>query len=180
MLTMPFTGREPDPPSRGLRAPGNAPMLRRMNTDVLIAWLHYLAFMVLFAALTAEHLLTKKPLTAPELRRVVILDAVAGISFVLVVVTGVLKLLHYGKGMGYYMKIGWFHAKLTLVVLVFLVSLYPTFTFMRTRSRAGELPTGETIDLPNGVRHALRLQLLLVVLIPLFAAAVARGAGQFE
>lgn len=151
-----------------------------MNADVLVAWLHYVGFMVLFAALTAEHLLTKKPLTAPELRRVTILDAVYGVSFVVVFITGVLKLLYYGKGMGYYMKIGWFHAKLTLVVLVFLISLYPTFTFIKTRNHALKLPEGETVDLPKGVKHALRVQLLLVVLIPLFAAAVARAVGQFE
>lgn len=151
-----------------------------MNADVLVAWLHYVGFMVLFAALTAEHLLTKKPLTAPEIRRVAIIDAVYGCSFVVVVVTGVLKMTTYGKGMGYYMKVGWFHAKLTLILVAFLVSLYPTMVFLKSRKRAQDLPEGETIEMPKGVKHALRLQLLIVVLIPLFAAAVARAVGQFE
>ena len=151
-----------------------------MNADVVVAWLHYVSFMVLFAALTAEHLLTKKPLTAPEIKRVAILDAVYGSAFVVVVITGVLKLMYYGKGMGYYMKVGWFHAKLTVILLAFLVSLYPTFAFLKARKRARELPEGETIELPRGVKHALRFQLLLIVLIPLFAAAVARAVGQFE
>lgn len=155
-------------------------MVRHMNADVLVAWLHYVGFMVLFAALTAEHLLTKKPLTGPEIRRVAVIDGVYGGAFVVVVVTGVLKLMYYGKGAGFYMKVGWFHAKLTLIVLAFLVSLYPTLVFLKTRKRAKDLPEGETIELPNGVKHALRLQLLLLVLVPLFAAAVARAVGQFE
>ena len=155
-------------------------MVRRMNADVFIAWLHYVSFMVLFAALTAEHLLTKKPITAPELKRVTIIDAVYGTSFVLVVITGLMKLMHYGKCAAYYMKVLQFHAKITLILLVFLISLYPTFTFLKLKRRARELPDGETIELPAGVKHALRLQLLLVALIPLFAATVARAVGQFE
>lgn len=155
-------------------------MVRGMNADVLVAWLHYVGFMVLFAALTAEHLLTKKPMTAPEVRRVTIIDAIYGSAFVVVVVTGVLKMMTYGKGMGYYMKVGWFHAKLTLMLLVFFISLYPTLVFLKTRRRTKDLPEGETVELPNGVKHALRVQLLLVALIPLFAAAVARAVGQFE
>ena len=155
-------------------------MVRHMNADVLVAWLHYVSFMVLFAALTAEHLLTKKPLTAPEVRRVTVLDAVCGVSFVIVVITGIMKLMYYGKGAAFYMKVWQFHAKITLILLIFLISLYPTFTFLKLRRRSQELPEGETVTVPNGVKHALRLQLLLIVLVPLFAAAVARAVGQFE
>lgn len=151
-----------------------------MNADVLVAWLHYVSFMVLFAALVAQHLLTKQPVTHAEATRVTLLDAICGISFILVVITGTLKLLRFGKGLDFYLQAWQFHAKITLVLLAFFVSLNPTIVFRKHRRRTKDLPTDERLAYPPGLKHAIRLEMLLLVLVPLFAAAMARAVGSFE
>jgi putative membrane protein len=151
-----------------------------MNADVAAAWLHYVSFMVLFAALVAEHLLTKKPMTPAEIRRVALIDAIYGGAFIAVVLTGTLKLLKYGKGLEFYLQVWQFHAKVALVVVTFLVSIYPTTVFMKYRKRAAGLDPDERLVMPPGLQHGLRLELILVCLIPLFAASLARAVGQFE
>lgn len=151
-----------------------------MNAAVIVAWLHYLSFMVLFAALTAEHLLTRKPMTPAEIRRVGIIDAIYGAAFIAVVVTGTMKLLRYGRGLEFYLRAWQFHAKIMIVLVTFLISIYPTLVFLKYRRRAQAIDEDERLVMPAGLKHGLRLELVLVCLIPLFAAALARAVGQFE
>ncbi len=151
-----------------------------MNADVVVAWLHYVTFMVLFAALVAQHLLIKKPVTPAEAKRVSVLDAICGIAFIGVVITGTLKLLRFGKGLEFYMQAWQFHAKITLVVLAFLISLYPTIVFQNYRKRTKDLPADERVEYPPGLKHAIRLEMVFMVLVPLFAASLARAVGQFD
>lgn len=151
-----------------------------MNADVFVAWLHYVSFMVLFAALVAQHLLTKKPVTHAEANRISILDAICGVAFILVVITGTLKLLHFGKGLEFYLQAWQFHAKITIVLLAFFVSLYPTIVFRKFSKLTKDLPADERMTYPPGFKHAIRVEMLLLVFIPLFAAAMARAVGTFE
>ncbi len=151
-----------------------------MNADVAAAWTHYIGFMVLFAALVAEHLLTKKPMTALEIRRVTIIDAIYGCAAIVVLVTGLLKVFRYGKGAEYYLGAWPFHAKFGIFIFVALLSLYPTIVFLKMRRKSVDLAVGERLTVPPGIKHAIRLELIGILLIPLFAALLARGSGQFE
>jgi len=48
------------------------------------------------------------------------------------------------------------------------------------RRKSAELTEGERLTVPPGIKHAIRLELIGILLIPLFATLLARGAGQFE
>ncbi len=145
-----------------------------MTGTVVVAWLHYVSILLLTGSLVAEHLLFKSPYSLEQLRRLLRLDAVYGLSALAVLLTGGL-LMHYSKGTAYYLQHGAFHAKLTLFVLAALLSLYPTWVLLRWRRplRAGQLPAQGAEY--GRIRLILRAQLVLLLLIPLFAAWMARG-----
>ncbi len=68
--------------------------------------------------------------------------------------------------------------KIGLFVLVALLSIYPTVTFLGWRGalKAGELPK---VTARNGrwVTLIIRIELLVLLSIPLLAASMARGFG---
>ena len=143
--------------------------------DYLVRYGHYLGFLVLFASLVAEHLLTARTIDGRQARRLARIDAIYGLSALIVIVTGVLLMTGhgFGKGLDYYLKNGVFHAKVTVFVLIAALSLRPTLFFLRHRRAAD----GETIDVPRAVIMLQRVQLLLVPILPLLGLLMARGVG---
>lgn len=148
--------------------------------EAIAAYLHYLSIFVLFALLTLEHQLFKLPLELPRARRLVRIDAFYGAAAGLVLLTGAARVLWFGKGPAYYLHNGLFHAKLGLFVLIGLLSIVPTLIFLGWRSalKADQLPQlsprqGRLVTL------VIRLELLLLLIMPLLAALMARGFGMF-
>jgi putative membrane protein len=143
--------------------------------DLLIRYGHYLGFIVLFASLTAEHLLTSRSIDGRQARRLARIDAVYGLSALVVIVTGVSMFCGYGfgKGAALYLKNGVFHAKATIFVLIALLSLKPTLFFLRHRNA----PDEATITVPRAIIMLQRVQLLLVLVLPLLGLLMARGIG---
>ena len=143
--------------------------------DYLIRYGHYLAFLVMVASLVAEHQLTARTIDGREARKLARIDMIYGLSAALVILTGVLLVFGYGFGKGYeyYLKNGLFHAKVTVFVLIAALSLAPTLFFLRHR-RAGDQ---DSISVPRSVIMLQRVQLLLVLLLPLLGLLLARGIG---
>lgn len=143
--------------------------------DYLIRYGHYLGFLVLFASLLAEHLLTTRSIDGRQARKLARIDALYGLSALVVIVTGVLMFSGYGfgKGAALYLKNGIFHAKVTLFVLIALLSLKPTLFFLRHRRAADDA----SIDVPRSIIMVQRVQLLLVLVLPLLGLLMARGLG---
>ncbi|EHK66233.1 DUF2214 family protein [Achromobacter arsenitoxydans] len=149
-----------------------------MLADAMYAWFHYLAIFVLVVVLTAEAVLLRPDLTAAAVKRLIIYDRLYGVSAILVLVTGVLRLTLGAKGAAFYMSNPWFHAKITLFVLIALCSIPPTLTFLRwarqTRQQPGFVPA-----LPE-IKRARRWVMIashLFIFLPLFAVLMARGIG---
>nr|MBF0681193.1 DUF2214 family protein [Pseudomonas sp.] len=142
------------------------------------AYLHFLAIMLLFALLVLEHQLFRLPLTLERARSLFRIDLLFGVMAGVVLVTGAARALRYGKGLDYYMHNSLFHAKIGLFVLVALLSIYPTITFIgwRRALKSGELPT---VGPQTGrwVTLVIRVELLLLLSVPLLAALMARGFG---
>lgn len=146
--------------------------------DAIAASLHYLSIFILFALLTAEHLLFKPVLDATSARRLLRVDIAYGISAGLVLATGVTRVLWYGKGLDYYLQNSLFHAKVGLFILVGLLSIVPTMTFFNWRNDLLE-NRAPTIT-PTQARRTIlviRLELLLLICLPLLASLMARGFG---
>ncbi|HBC22541.1 MAG TPA: DUF2214 domain-containing protein, partial [Pseudomonas sp.] len=76
------------------------------------------------------------------------------------------------------LKNSFFHAKVGLFVVVAVLSIYPTLTFLRWRPAlaAGQAPTISSGS-ARWVKLTIRLELLLLAMIPLLAALMARGFG---
>ncbi|KAB7622690.1 DUF2214 family protein [Alkalilimnicola sp. S0819] len=139
---------------------------------VLTKYVHLLGILLLFSTLVVEHLWLKPRMQGAELRRIARVDMVYGLSAGVVLATGLTMWFLVGKGAGFYSPNGIFHAKVALFVLVALLSVYPTVYFLRHRhGAAAETPT------PPALRWLLRVELLLVLLLPLLAVLMAQGYG---
>lgn len=141
-------------------------------SEIIIRYCHFIAFMVLTAMLVAEHLLLKKRLTADEVRRLAIIDLVYGIAATVALVAGLALWFWVGKPAEFYTRNGIFHTKVTLFIVMALISIYPTVFFIRNwRARVPAL------DVPKGIIMAIRAELVLLLVIPLLAVLMARGIG---
>jgi putative membrane protein len=146
-----------------------------MIGPVAVAWIHYVAVMLMMASLLGEHLLLKPEMAPAQTWTVQRLDIVYGASATLVLVTGVMR-MYLEKGATYYLHNGPFHALLCVFVVAALLSIYPTVVFLRWRTdtRAGR---GQQLA-PERFRRLqmiLRTELALVLLAPLFATWMAHG-----
>ncbi|MFB8794611.1 MAG: DUF2214 family protein [Microcoleus sp.] len=149
-----------------------------MWASSITAYFHYLGFMVAFAALTVEIFNFKKEMTLDEAKRVAFADAAYGIAATAILITGVLRVLYFGKGTDYYLNNPFFYAKMGVFILVSLFSLYPTFTFI---SWFKDLQSGQTprleIDQVNRLSWLIKGELFCFTLLPLLAAVMARITG---
>lgn len=146
--------------------------------QALVAYLHYLSIFLLFALLSIEHVQFKLPLDLRRARGLIITDIAYGVCAGLVLFSGLARVLWYGKGLDYYLGNSLFHAKVGLFILIGLISVVPTFVFLNWRNSltAGEVPqvSSRQARLVTGV---IRLELLLLLVIPLLAVLMARGYG---
>jgi putative membrane protein len=149
--------------------------------SALFAFLHHLAAFALVAALTAELVLIRSPLTVDGARRILRFDAAYGISASLLVVVGLLRVFYFEKGAGYYFHSAPFLMKLTLFAAIGLLSAYPTLEFLswRRNLRLGQLPVVNPAKLRT-IRSIMHWELVLLVPLLLAAALMARGIGHFD
>lgn len=148
-----------------------------MITQAVAAWLHYLGIMLMTALLVMEHLLFSDKLDVARGRLLLRIDALYGTIAGVQIGTGIWRML-LEKDTSYYLSNPFFHAKLGLFALVGLLSLYPTLTFLGWRNslRREQAPSVDS-GRAKRVTMVIRIELLGLLLIPLLAALMARGAG---
>jgi putative membrane protein len=150
--------------------------LKLMSTEIVLRYLHFVCIFTIVGSLVSEHLLLKKELTRNDLLKLSKIDAVYGLAaMLLLIVGGTLWLGGFGKPTAFYSKNWIFHTKLTLFILVGLLSIYPTIFFIKNRK--GD--PAELIKIPNVIFWMLRLEITLLFVIPLLAGLMARGIGFF-
>jgi len=147
-----------------------------MTGVLTLAWFHYLAMMILAAALIAEHLLFSPRPDLAIARKIVVVDVIYGISLLIVLLTGLGRLFHGGKGALFYMQNAAYHTKFTLFVIMAAVWIYPAIKFFgwRRTLKGGGVPSMSDPE-ARRVLMAIRIQLLILVFLPLLAAMMARG-----
>ena len=147
-----------------------------MTTEIILRYLHFISIFAIIGSLTAEHMLLRKELTRAEVRRLANIDAVYGLAALTLLSVGLtLWLGSYGKPSVYYTKNRIFHTKLTLFLMVGLLSIYPTVFFLKNRK--GD--ASEKVKVPAAIFTMLRTELLLIFIIPLLAGLMAHGVGFF-
>jgi putative membrane protein len=144
----------------------------------LFAFLHHVAAFALVAALAVEFVLIKGELSVASARRLQITDQVFGAAAGVVLVVGFLRVFYFEKGAAYYFHSVPFIAKLSLFVIVGLLSIYPTKEFLSWRAAVRQrlAPTVASAKL-RAIRGIMHWELIGVVLILLCAALMARGIG---
>ena len=88
-------------------------------------------------------------------------------------VVGVIRVIFSGPGWEYYAGNWAFWAKMLAFLGVGLLSIPPTLALVRWR-KAGTAPVAAEV---NSARRFLYLEAGLLVLVPILAAAMARGYG---
>ena len=120
-----------------------------MTFEAVLASVHLLAILTLVVFLTSQAALCRVEwMNAAVVQRLARLDMIYGIAAVVLLLTGIARLLWGVKGMGAYTASPLFHLKMTLFVIAFLLSLKPTLTFRRwkkTLDASGQLPAPDEI-----------------------------------
>ncbi|MBK6733583.1 MAG: DUF2214 family protein [bacterium] len=142
-------------------------------TMVLFNFGHYLGLAAFAAALAVELVLFSRRVGGRTARLLAMADLVYGLAAALIIATGLLKVFAGDKPAVYYGHNMFFHIKLTLFVLIFLASIYPTTHFIRNRRAADS----DVVEYPGLVGTLLKVELAATALVPLLAVMMARGFG---
>lgn len=142
-------------------------------TMVLFNFGHYLGLAAFAAALAVELVLFSRRVGGRTARLLAMADLVYGLAALLIIATGLLKVFAGDKPAVYYGHNMFFHIKLTLFVLIFLASIYPTTHFIRNRRAADS----DVVEYPALVGKLLKVELVATALVPLLAVMMARGFG---
>lgn len=145
-----------------------------MPTEIILRYLHFISIFAIVGSLVSEHLLLKNELTREEIVRISRIDAVYGMAALTLLGVGLtLWLGGFGKPTAFYSQNWIFHLKITLFLLIGLLSIYPTVFFIRNSK--GD--PSELVIVPKTVFWMLRFELLLLFIIPFLAGLMAKGIG---
>ena len=145
-------------------------------TDLLLAVLHHLGMFALFGMLAVELTLVRPGMTVGQVATAARVDRLYGLLAIFMIVIGFSRAIFAAKGWHYYSHNGFFWAKVAVFALVGALSARPTMQFIRWRRASHRPDDGEVAR----IRGALHAQAALFALIPIFAAAMARGYGSFD
>ena len=151
-----------------------------MYTPAIMAFLHHLAAFTVVGALVAEVMLFKPPLTVVQARKLQRVDSVFGVSAGVLLVVGLLRVVYFEKGAGYYFSDAFFLTKFVAFVLAGVISIYPTVLFLSWSKalKQGVAPEMSAAQVRRA-RMCLMWELTAIVVILFCAPFMARGFGYF-
>jgi putative membrane protein len=145
-----------------------------MNLEILLRYVHFISIFAIVGSLVAEHLLLKKTLSRTEIERLSKIDGIYGLAVLVLLVVGLtLWFGGYGKPTEFYNQNPIFHTKLALFGIIGISSIYPTVYFFKNRK--GD--PNEILTVPKSIFWMLRLEILLLFVIPILAGLMAKGIG---
>ncbi len=145
--------------------------------DIFIPYLHYIGIMILMGALLAEYFMVKQDISAAQIKSLTKIDLVYGIAAALVLVSGLLRwFIVDAKGAAYFNINHMFHIKLTLFVVIVVLSVFPTRAFIKWRKLVVRKEiTGMPANEMKKTLLFIRIELLLLAIMPLLAIMVELG-----
>src|ERR1700722_7819842 len=151
-----------------------------MYMPAAMAFLHHLSAFTVVGALVAEGVLFKPPLTVAQARRLQRIDSIFGISAGVLLVVGLLRVVYFEKGAGYYFADAFFLAKLSAFLVAAAISIYPTVLFLSWGNalKQGVVPEMSAAQVRR-TRMCLMLEMTAIVVILFCAPLMARGFGYF-
>lgn len=144
-------------------------------TDLLLAIAHHLLMLSLAALLFAEFVLVRDGMSAATARRLARMDVFFGLFAGAILVVGFLRVFLGAKPESYYLTNFYFWAKIAAFVVVGVLSVPPTLLFAawgrEARMDAAFSPTRAEV---HRIRRFLTAEVLIFLLVPTFAAIMAR------
>ena len=149
---------------------------------MLIRWLlaavHLLGYGFALASIIGRTRALRRLSGLADLPRVFLADNGWGITAVILIVTGLMRVFGgFEKGADYYLHEPLFHIKMTAaLVLILILEVMPMMTLIRWRAAVRK---GETPDLSRAGRFARtgHWQSILLILMVFAASGMARGIG---
>lgn len=141
-----------------------------MTTYLIFRYLHYLAIFGLVGTLVAELLMVKKHMNRKEIAVLAKVDGLYGLFAILVVAIGLTLWFGVGKGAEFYNN-PVLHIKVGLVVIMGIVSIWPTVFFIKQRKGNPD----EMVEVPAKIRRMILFEVLLLLFIPYLAVMMSHG-----
>jgi len=149
-----------------------------LTLDLLLAIAHHLLILLFAALLTVELVLLMRPLDNQGATIIARVDGPLGGVAVLLLAVGFLRVFLGAKPEAFYLQSPLFWAKIAAFLAVGILTIIPTVRFIRwsrsAKSDAGFVPPAGEI---TAVRRLVATEALVFLLIPTFAALMARGYG---
>ncbi|MES2053974.1 MAG: DUF2214 family protein, partial [Pseudomonadota bacterium] len=135
-----------------------------MTLEALLAYAHILAILTMVVFLASEAALCRVQwLNAAVVERLAKIDAIYGMAAISVLLTGIARTWWGIKGTAWYWTNPLLHIKLTLFVVIGLLSIKPTLMFLRWRR---ELRATGSLPDEAQVRLARRLVMVQAHIVP--------------
>jgi putative membrane protein len=142
--------------------------------EIILRYLHFISVFAIVGALVSEHLLLKSTLSRKEILRLSKIDGVYGLAVLSLLGVGMtLWLGGIGKPTEFYSSNPVFHIKLTLFVVIGLLSVYPTVFFIK-QAKGDPI---EMVAIPKSIFWMVRFELLILLIMPILAGLMAKGIG---
>ena len=146
--------------------------------SAFVAYVHYLGIILCFGALLYERMFLKVDLNKKEVINMVVADVIYGIAGLAIIITGILRVKYFGQGGEFYLNNPIFWFKVSVYVIVGLLSLYPTTTYILW---AIPLSKNERPVISDNIvkrfKFIISTELTCFAMIPFFATLMARGIG---
>ena len=147
-----------------------------MTLEAVLASLHLVAILTLVVFMSSQAALCRiEWLNAAVVERVVRLDVIYNVTALVLLLTGLARVVWGIKGMSWYVSQPLFHVKVTLFVVMVLLSIWPTLSFRRWRSQlraTGALPQAREV---GQVRRLVMVQSHILPVVAVIALFWARG-----
>ncbi|MCB2207743.1 MAG: DUF2214 family protein [Bacteroidetes bacterium] len=147
--------------------------------QVLLPYLHFIGIMVIMGSLISEHLMLKPGILKQQIKSLAGVDLIYWLAIIVVLASGILRWLVFDpKGVDFFSKNPLFHIKLTVFFIMVIISIFPTLKLRKWNRQARQ---GNHLDVSDkDIKKQLmfiRIELLLLAIIPLLAVMVALGKG---
>ena len=143
-----------------------------------VAYVHYLGIILCFGSLLFERLTLKVDLNRNQTISMVVADIIYGLAGVAILGTGILRVKYFGQGGDFYTGNPVFWIKVSVYILVGLLSLYPTTSYILWAIPLSKNKLPEISEnLVKRFRLIITTELVGFATIPFFATLMARGVG---
>lgn len=147
-----------------------------MIVNSLIAFLHFAAAFMVMGTLLFERITFSRNPTFREAKLLQKVDQFYGMSSVLVIVFGLLRVYFFEKGSSFYFSSPFFWVKMGLFAMVGLLSIYPTMRMIKWKAwiEKGEVPQMSDQEFLK-IKRLMNWELIFLTLAIFSASLMAKG-----